>query len=1017
VVSSVEQTKAEIRFALSQLTARNGQYEFEALARMLARATATRNVLPATGPVAAGGDQGRDFETYHTELAGQTQRLGRELGVRDGDGVGFTCTLQQEDIGSKIRGDVDKIMGDGTEVRFVLAYCEVNIPVARRHDLQRRVRDKHGVHLEIFDGNAIAELLAHHATFWIAETYLHLPARALPPPPDRPGWYEADLARWRANKEPAVSWGHYVDLAGCLQYAYRTREGREDIPFWLERLAPLLDDDTPGPLRHAARHQAILAHHLGFGSMHSVDYLVAVEIDAATTSTDVHLIADATVVLLLTCAASARGETSHTDDDIMAWNRALTAHIDDLLGGGTYPGETCSLLESLAALKMQPDLDQVAADSRSYQALDATTDLTVDERLQAVAERGLQPIGIPSVDRSGVMDAFARLAETLPHAPLYPVEHASRFLSLNAPLLVDEPQFDALVDVFDRRLAASMGDAAAADKALDRATALFNVGRSLDGLRHLHRARLSLFNGDAGPPLIEATLATAAAYQQLHLYSAAKYYGLVASALTQRDDLGLFPQGLFKAAVADYHQGNWVSSTQLNREALIAHGLLAEHASDFDRHPWLGAALFELANTRALAKKLGGPYNEFVDAAIAEAGVAGLVDSFVEEVSRDRPPWWDAMDVNAHVAHVVERLGRPPFDDAGTQRRIRFQCLGVTWTVEFRNHEQHVAVGERFAATLQITLAHLAHADPALLPTSIKVHVTAGAPGTDLAIEQVDSTPTETRFRCTLATIESREADNYNKVATQTLAAVATVVVTASTLPDARWKILLDQSFEQGLPSIALFAMPYDIAYQCAARDNRLQLTLDQARPLASDDTACPDAGPGLEFPNTPGPGYTLAHSHDEVQFRYEDLPRRMRPTLEVLTQAPEFADTVRVLRERRWLDWHILLAAHGVAKNTRLRLTSPHSPDDLDAVRELWLSPEPEGDPVPARFFSMSALQQSLDLTLPASASTMWKITLRQLSVDIDAVRQLLVSRYGWATDDVEHNDPFRPTSAWQGT
>src|SRR2546421_10076214 len=97
-----EQPRAEIRFALNQLAARNGQHEFETLSRMLARATVTRNLLPATGPVAAGGDQGRDFETYRTEIAGQTQRLGRELGMRDGDGVSFTCTLQQDDIGTKI---------------------------------------------------------------------------------------------------------------------------------------------------------------------------------------------------------------------------------------------------------------------------------------------------------------------------------------------------------------------------------------------------------------------------------------------------------------------------------------------------------------------------------------------------------------------------------------------------------------------------------------------------------------------------------------------------------------------------------------------------------------------------------------------------------------------------------------------------------------------------------------------------------------------------------------------------
>ncbi|MGV9764970.1 hypothetical protein [Micromonospora tulbaghiae] len=1004
----VEQTRAEIRFALNQLAARNGQHEFETLSRMLARATVTRSLLPATGPVAAGGDQGRDFETYHTEMAGQTQRLGRELGMRDGDGVSFTCTLQQDNIGSKIRGDVESALADGTAVRFILAYCEVNIPVARRHDLQRQVLNKHGVRLEIFDGNGIAELLAHHATFWIAEQYLHLPGRALPPPPDRPGWYEADLARWRTTTEPVLSWGHYVDLTGCLRYAYLTREGREDIPFWLERLAPLLDEDAPGLLRHAARHQTIIAHHLGLGSMRPVDHLTSAEIDSAATSTDPNLIADAVVILLLTCAARARGETSHTADRIMEWNRTLTAHIDELLAGHPYPGETCSLLESLAALKMQPDLDQVGTDGYQYQSVDATTDFTLNERLQAIAENGLAPFDVPSVDRSGAMDAFARLAETLPDAPLYPAEHASRFLTLHTPLLVDEPQFDALVDVFDRQLAVSMGGDAAADKALDRANALFKADRWLDGLRHLHRARLSLVHGEAGARLVEATLATAEAYQRLRLYAAAKYYGLVAAALTQRDNPDLYPQGLFKAAAADYHQANWVSSTQLTRTALTAHGLLAEQAFDFERHPWLAAALFELANTRALANKLGAPYTDLVDEAIADAGVSGLIDSFVEGLSRSGPPWWQRMDAEQHVAHAAKQLGDPPFADAGPHRRIRFQCLGVIWTVEFDNREPDVAVGERFAATLQITLAHLASADPALLPTRVRVFVTAGAPDSDLATEQVDGTPTETCFRCTLAVIDHRGPEVFNAVAQQTLAAVTTVIVTVSALPDDRWKVLLDQVFEQGLPSITTFAMPYDVAFHGATRNHRLHLSLDDPQPFTSDIATCPDAGPGLDFPDTPGPGYAPSHSYEEVRFRYEDIPRRMRPTLAALRQSPAFADTVAALRDRGWLDWHILLAVHSVAKNARFRYRSTCSPDDVEAVRDLFLAPEPDDDPVPPRFFSMSALEQALEVTLPASARTMWKLALRQRPLDIHAVKRLTITRYGWARDDIEHEDPF---------
>ncbi len=38
-----------------------------------------------------------------------------------------------------------------------------------------------------------------------------------------------------------------------------------------------------------------------------------------------------------------------------------------------------------------------------------------------------------------------------------------------------------------------------------------------------------------------------------------------------------------------------------------------------------------------------------------------------------------------------------------------------------------------------------------------------------------------------------------------------------------------------------------------------------------------------------------------------------------------------------------------------------------------------------------------------------MWKLALRQQSIDIGAVKRLLISRYGWARDDVEHEDPFQ--------
>ncbi len=53
-----------VRFQLAQLRSKNGHHDFEHVCRHLARATICPRILPATGPVQAGGDQGRDFESF-----------------------------------------------------------------------------------------------------------------------------------------------------------------------------------------------------------------------------------------------------------------------------------------------------------------------------------------------------------------------------------------------------------------------------------------------------------------------------------------------------------------------------------------------------------------------------------------------------------------------------------------------------------------------------------------------------------------------------------------------------------------------------------------------------------------------------------------------------------------------------------------------------------------------------------------------------------------------------------------
>lgn len=148
----------QIRYALSQLRSRNGHHEFEHLCREIARLRITPNILPATGPVSVGGDQGRDFETFHTHESPK---------------IVFACTLQRENLPAKIMKDLRTILNGG-HVDRVYFFCEQDVPVARRHQLCQQAREKYGTEIEIIDGYALSELLASSDCRWIANRYLGL---------------------------------------------------------------------------------------------------------------------------------------------------------------------------------------------------------------------------------------------------------------------------------------------------------------------------------------------------------------------------------------------------------------------------------------------------------------------------------------------------------------------------------------------------------------------------------------------------------------------------------------------------------------------------------------------------------------------------------------------------------------------------------------------------------------------------------------------------------------------------
>jgi hypothetical protein len=183
-VATPAETAQVIRFALGGLAAQNGHHTFEHLCRQVAKGRIASNILPATGPVSAGGDQGRDFESFRSYLVEELPFALGFVALASRDVVVFACTIQQDKLRTKFEDDIEAICTQGMHVDRIYIFATADVHARLRHDLQAWARGRHEVGLEIIDGFALAEWLSEPDLYWIAQQYLELPAKLATSPLD-----------------------------------------------------------------------------------------------------------------------------------------------------------------------------------------------------------------------------------------------------------------------------------------------------------------------------------------------------------------------------------------------------------------------------------------------------------------------------------------------------------------------------------------------------------------------------------------------------------------------------------------------------------------------------------------------------------------------------------------------------------------------------------------------------------------------------------------------------------------
>ena len=975
-MATYDQVAAQIRFALDQLRLRNGHHEFEHLCRYYSRQRICSNLLPATGPVGAGGDQGRDFESFST-FGSVTDWVGTWLPIDlDHHRLAFACTLTSADdkIEGKIKDDVTKICSGHPQVQAVHYFCSISIQVSLRHRLQEWARDYHSIHLEIHDGMAIAEGLAQPDTFWIATRFLEIPSEIFPRT-DTGGadWYEELRSRLKVGELRRLGYVEFESIRRATRRATFTKTLKLDLQFWIEQLSRFQDNDVPRSLNRRAFYEIAVARLRGLGDLLGCedtfdDYFL--EIPNLVRLDDIQ---DAVLLASYCTSATGLGHAHFELGRLEAWHLSTITLLDRLLAE-----QTCTSSRRAHLLQL-----------RSHTAMRCFKD------------------GEITPTPTGPLQWWLKIIDLVPEAPLFPLDTFADCMTAVCPNLGDNSEFASLTARIDELLAKRVGGFIAAEKCRDRAVAHYAAGQILDAIREVHKAKINWFAEETLGGSLLAMLLLSHWYRELGLAMASKYYGLVIADIAigsqDAETRALAWRGLAEAATSDYYLGAWCGFIDLSKFAITCHDMLAANPGNIDQHPDFGHLLFHLGMMNVLVLRLAPKLSRFVADRTESLGVQNLlVDLIVHGKKR-----FKNMRSKKLWAEVDEQFQGFPISDVGASRTTQWGALGIRWTVQWSNDYESNRHAEQFIACLQIVQSELARLDMCVLNVDVSLDFQL-ADVAELAIEprlEMKCLSWKVKWPSRVETSDARSM--YASIVT----AAISVIQRVSLLANAPFDTNVECIFNEGLAGKAIFGDSYVNLY---SRTVPLDEFNEGRRVFssASDGQRIKTVKihPMLAAHSGPGPGYSKEESTKQIENRYSRARSLLGKRAQNLFRTKGGAATIRKLREKGWKDWHILGSMLTVVVNARARQHNPNpTPDDFKVVFESVRNDplDVEQWQVPLSEFTLEKMEFARRGNLGAILIS-WGLEINHPAIQPAAIEKLLDERFGYWSDDAPHDPIF---------
>ena len=480
--------RSYIRFQLAQLSAQNAEHEFEHLVFDLARVRVASNLLPATGPVQSGGDQGRDFESYRTFLAKSSLANSSFSGLVSEGMIAGACTLDKK-IVPKIKTDLRTIFASGERPTHVVYFCEPDLAVSKRHVLKRYCQDIYRASLDIIDGQAIADTLADRDTSWIADKYLEIPSE-LWPATSLDEHYTTIRNRWLVQKQTPENYADFLEIKRGLRTATFEDDAKRDLGEWIEAMRSFLAEGLPDRLIQKARYEISVAELRGRGSLDPAMSLVEAFLATATSDRTAAELLDAAVLTVYSWGSTGHGESSVSPEQLAGWIKRNDEVIANALVATTSRGDRCLLLEAQALTAVLP----------------RETDAGLNDGPNRFFER------------------WQAVVDVVRETPLFPINHIADIFETASTLIEPNDRLRSLIGQVDALVADRAGKGAAADRARRRAVNYLEAGRYVAAIDELHHMKADWFTGEDIEGSILAMLMLSQSYEHLGLHIAARYY-------------------------------------------------------------------------------------------------------------------------------------------------------------------------------------------------------------------------------------------------------------------------------------------------------------------------------------------------------------------------------------------------------------------------------------------------------------------------------------------------------------